>query len=266
MSKLLPGKTSTRRPHGRRTRRDDRVPDTDAPYIIYGLHAGRAALMNPARRIHRVLTTENARRRLGEDAFALHAIEPEITTSAALERLLGRDAVHQGCAVECDPLDHATLDTVAQAQRVIALDQVTDPHNVGAIIRTAAAFAMDALVLTTRHSPRESGVLAKSASGGLEQVPLVRVRNLATTLEERSAAGYAVIGLDSAADMRLEEISINGPFVLVLGAEGKGLRQRTRAVCTHLARLDLPGEIVSLNVSNAAALTLYIATQASPTE
>lgn len=217
--------------------------------------------MNPARRIHRVLVTENARRRLGEDAFEVHSVVPEITTSAALERLLGRDAVHQGCAVLCDPLDHATLDDVPGARRIIALDQVTDPHNVGAIIRTAAAFAMDALVLTTRHSPQESGVLAKSASGGLEQVPLVRVRNLASTLEELSESGTTIIGLDSEAETALEDVAIAAPFVLVLGAEGKGLRQRTRSVCTNLARLDLPGEISSLNVSNAAALALYVATR-----
>jgi 23S rRNA (guanosine2251-2'-O)-methyltransferase len=140
------------------------------------------------------------------------------------------------------------------------LDQITDPHNVGAILRSAAAFAVTAIVLTARHSPEATGVLAKSASGALEYVPLVAVQNLARGLETLRNQGFLLVGLDSAGENNLADLPLWAPLALVLGAEGKGLRQLTRATCDHLARLDLPGRLTSLNVSNAAALSLYIAT------
>jgi 23S rRNA (guanosine2251-2'-O)-methyltransferase len=143
---------------------------------------------------------------------------------------------------------------------VLVLDQITDPHNVGAILRTAAAFAVEAIVTTARHSPEATGVLAKSASGALELVPIAIVQNLARALAELKERGFAVVGLDSGAADNLVAIELPPPLALVLGAEGKGLRQGTRAACDRLARLDLPGAIKSLNVSNAAALALYIAT------
>ena len=142
---------------------------------------------------------------------------------------------------------------------VLVLDQITDPHNVGAIFRSAAAFAATAIVTTARHSPEATGVLAKSASGALEHVPLVTVQNLARALAALKARGFLVIGLDSSGEDDLAGLALRQPLALVLGAEGKGLRQLTKETCDHVARLDLPGAIQSLNVSNAAAVALYIA-------
>jgi len=144
---------------------------------------------------------------------------------------------------------------------VLVLDQITDPHNVGAILRTAAAFAVAGVVTTARHSPETTGVLAKSASGALEFVPIVVVQNLARAVAALKERGFFILGLDSEGPVDLAKVELSAPLALVLGAEGKGLRQGTRAACDQLAHLDLPGAIKSLNVSNAAALALYVTTR-----
>jgi 23S rRNA (guanosine2251-2'-O)-methyltransferase len=176
-----------------------------------------------------------------------------------IDRLAGVDAVHQGIAVLVDPLPEPSLDALAAARLVVVLDQVTDPQNVGAVLRSAAAFAADALVLTERHGPADSSALAKAASGALEYVPLVRVTNLARALDQLGAMGFFRFGLDRASPVKIETaIETGGKTVIVLGAEGKGLRRLTREKCDRLVRIETPGPIASLNVSNAAALALYV--------
>jgi 23S rRNA (guanosine2251-2'-O)-methyltransferase len=232
----------------------------DGPAILYGWHTVKAALENPSRRILRLYATENAARRLADDGVAL-PVKPELVRPDVIAARLGPDAVHQGLLAEADPLPSPELDEIAIAGIVLVLDQITDPHNVGAILRTAAGFSVSAIVTTARHSPEATGVLAKSASGALEYVPIATVQNLARALGELKERGYLLVGLDSTGDDDLDEVALRAPLALVLGAEGKGLRQLTRATCDQVARLDLPGRIKSLNVSNAAALALYVATR-----
>ena len=217
-------------------------------------------MANAGRRLHRLLATENAAIRLREEVGALR-IEPELVRPQAIGALLGPDAVHQGLYLEADPLPAPALDAMPDDALLLAFDQITDPHNVGAIVRTAAAFGVTAIVTTARHSPNATGVMAKSASGGLEHVPLVVVRNLAEALIALGERGFSRIGLDSEAGTVLDAVAPRRPAVIVLGAEGKGLRQRTRECCDVLARIDFAGEIRSLNVSNAAAITLYALTR-----
>jgi 23S rRNA (guanosine2251-2'-O)-methyltransferase len=235
----------------------ERDRDTDGPAILYGWHTVTLALANPRRRIRKLLLTENAARRLAEENIDTR-IAPELVRPAEIDRLLGPDAVHQGLFAEADPLPSPDIDTLAPEGIVLVLDQITDPHNVGAILRSAAAFAVKAIVTTARHSPEATGVLAKSASGALELVPLVLVQNLARALARLNERGFLTVGLDSAGGDNLAATDLREPLALVLGAEGKGLRQLTRETCSVVARLDMPGEIKSLNVSNAAVLALYI--------
>jgi 23S rRNA (guanosine2251-2'-O)-methyltransferase len=226
---------------------------------LYGLHTARAALDNPRRKINRVLATRNALRRLGLDEAASHPFPLETVDPREIDRILGSDAVHQGVLVEAKPLKAKPLSALGETALVIVLDQVTDPHNVGAIMRSAVAFGAGAIVTTARHSPQESGVLAKAASGALEHIDLIEVRNLADALGELHDAGFETIGLDSDASEELEKSFTGERIALVLGAEGKGLRQKSRETVATLARLDMPGAIRSLNVSNAAAIALYAA-------
>jgi 23S rRNA (guanosine2251-2'-O)-methyltransferase len=226
---------------------------------LYGLHTVRAALENPKRRITRLLATKNARDRLAiTDPDAL-PFPVEIVEPRAIDRLLGSEAVHQGVMIEARPLKPKALSALSDTPLILVLDQVTDPHNVGAILRSAVAFGAGALVTTSRHSPAESGVLAKAASGALEHIDMIEVKNLAAALDELHAAGFSTVGLDSEGPAILEETLSGERLALVLGAEGKGLRQKTRETVTALARLDMPGAIRSLNVSNAAAISLYAA-------
>ena len=243
------------RESGRRPRWRDHEAGTDGPVILYGWHTVAAALANPQRRIRKLLATENAARRLAEDHIDTR-VTPEIVRPNLIDQRLGPDAVHQGLLAEADPLPSPGVDSLAQQGIVLVLDQITDPHNVGAIMRSAAAFAVKAIVTTARHSPEATGVLAKSASGALEMVPLVTVQNLARALTALNERGFLTVGLDSQGSENLAAVALSQPLALVLGAEGKGLRQLTRETCKLVARLDMPGEIKSLNVSNAAVLAL----------
>ncbi len=228
----------------------------DGPRWLYGLHTVAEALANPRRRCRRLVVTRNALTRLPAGALAA-APAPEVMDVKAIGRLLPAGAVHQGVALLADPLPARGLEELGETDLVLLLDQVTDPHNVGAIFRSAAAFAAGAIVTTTRHSPQESGVMAKAASGALDVVDHVEVTNLARALEALGDLGFLRVALDSAGETPLEAVPAARRIALVLGAEGKGVRPGVRAACDVTARLDLPGRIVSLNVSNAAALALY---------
>jgi 23S rRNA (guanosine2251-2'-O)-methyltransferase len=247
-----------RRERFERARRETLRPDDDAAATLYGWHTVKAALENPARRVRKLLATENAARRLSEENVTL-AVTPEIVRPGVIAERLSPDAVHQGLYLEADPLPAPPIEQIAPQGVVLVLDQITDPHNVGAIFRSAAAFAASAIVTTARHSPDATGVLAKSASGALEHVPLITVQNLSRGLAALKERGFFVVGLDSSGDSDLAGLKLRKPLALVLGAEGRGLRQLTKETCDHVARLALPGAIKSLNVSNAAALALYIA-------
>src|SRR6266478_1205688 len=275
-------RNSDHRQPGRGARRDERRPFGDKPFagdrtgkpkaarwrgtprdrdgnvVLYGWHTVKAALENPQRRFHRLLATENAARRLTDDKVAF-PIAPMLVRPEDIAAIAGATAVHQGLYAEADPLASPELEDVATDGIVVVLDQITDPHNFGAILRSAAAFAVTAVVTTERHSPQASGVLAKAASGAIEYVPIVTVVNLARALDELHELNTFLVGLDSGGDADLAAMPLSAPLALVIGAEGKGLRHLTRVHCDAIARLALPGRITSLNVSNATALALYVA-------
>ena len=224
---------------------------------IYGIHAASAALSNPQRTIRAVYATPNATQRLS--ARMRSGVPEPITVSPKdLDRKLGADTVHQGILIEADPLPQLTLSDLSSADFILVLDQITDPHNVGAILRSAAAFGVDALLMTARNSPPLQGTLAKSASGGLEHVPVVLVPNLARALTEAEELGFTRIGLDSGGELSLEDADPSTRLALVLGAEHRGLRQLTRDKCDAICALTTFGPINSLNVSNAAAISLHL--------
>ncbi len=245
------------RDQGRRPPRRGRDGGGDGPAILYGWHPVTLALANPNRTIRKLWLTENAARRLAEENIATR-VTPELVRPEMIDRRLGPDAVHQGMLAEVDPLDAPDLDDLPRDGMVLVLDQITDPHNVGAILRSAAAFKVNAVITTNRHSPEATGVLAKSASGALELVPIIAVPNLARALNQLNDQGFMTVGLDSEGAENISAVPLSAPLALVLGAEGQGLRRLTRETCSVVARLDMPGEIKSLNVSNAAVLALYI--------
>lgn len=228
---------------------------------LFGIHAVRDALLNPARVKLRLVLTKNALDRLG-DAVALGP-EPEICEPRKFSAPLDPQSVHQGAALEVKPLDWGALKEACYpdgAARVVLLDRVTDPHNVGAILRSAEVFGAKAVVAVQRHSAPETGGLAKTASGALERQPYLRVRNLAAAMEELKDLGYLVLGLAGEAESSIEtalEGQGDRPVALVLGAEGPGLREKTRETCDALVKIDFAGAFGSLNVSNAAAVALY---------
>jgi len=229
---------------------------------IFGMHAVEAALNNPARKILSATMTPTAARKL-EEPLRQRGLEPAEASPRDLDRLLGSDTVHQGALVVCEPLSEPSLADLAAAANegrpIIVLDQVTDPHNVGAILRSAAVFGCAGLVMTRRHSPPLNGVLAKSASGGLEHVPIHLATNLSRAIADLKDAGILTIGLEGTATEALyEALPDNTPVAVVLGAEGKGLRQLTAETCDRLCRIETTGALASLNVSNAAAIALHL--------
>ncbi|MDX2203178.1 MAG: 23S rRNA (guanosine(2251)-2'-O)-methyltransferase RlmB [Hyphomicrobiaceae bacterium] len=245
-------------PHGR----PDRAAADDPDHVVlYGIHPVEAALRNPGRSIRRLLLTDNAQRRL-QPALEARGATAEAAAPKDLDRLLGPDTVHQGAMLETGPLEEPDLEALAEgadARPLLVLDQVTDPHNVGAILRSAAVFGAAGLVMTRRHSPPLDGTLAKSASGALELVPVSLVGNLARAIAELKELGFLVVGLDGEAEAAIEEVDWAQRVALVLGAEGKGLRQLTRESCDQLCRIAADGPLASLNVSNAAAVALHFA-------
>jgi 23S rRNA (guanosine2251-2'-O)-methyltransferase len=253
-----PGKPAHRRFHNKPPKPAPGTRD-DGNHVLYGIHTVVEALKNPARRFVKLVGTENGILRLQESVPL--PVKPDIVKPDDIGRQLPKDAVHQGVLLIAEPLEPLALDALPAGGLVVALDQVTDPHNVGAVLRSAAAFGVAAMIITGRHSPEVTGVLAKAASGALEHVPFVEVKNLAKALDALGEQGYLRIGLDSDGETPLGEVKLRKPLCLVLGAEGKGLRPVTQASCDVVARLPMPGAIRSLNVSNAAAIGLYAVTQ-----
>lgn len=236
----------------------------EAGLWLFGFHAVEAALRNPVRRINRLLATPEAAERLSaRDIPRDRMTHLEPADRSAIDAAVGPDQVHQGLALKVHPLPALDIHDVLEElpsdspALVVALDHVTDPHNVGAILRSASAFGACALITTKHNAPEETGVLAKSASGALENVPLVRVTNLSRTIEDCQKLGFWAVGLDADGDTDISQLETPARCVIVLGAEGEGLRPGIRKSCDFIARLPMSGPMESLNVSNAAAVSLY---------
>lgn len=237
---------------------------------LFGLHAVRDALANPAREKLRLIVTQNAVARLGD----LHGMTPEITDPRVFDKTvpLAGESVHQGAALEVKPLKWGSLSEVALREApgetrplLVALDRVTDPHNIGAILRSAEVFGARAVIAPHRHSAPETGALAKTASGALERQPYLRVPNLAEALTQLRNMGFILVALDGTGDQSLPDLlgTLSGRAIcLVLGAEGPGMRELTLKTCDHVARIPFAADFGSLNVSNAAAVALYAAGRA----
>jgi len=251
----------SRRDSGNRRAGGQLGSDQKGPILLYGLHTVRSALNNPARRNIRLLASRNALQRLDVPGSLLANLEVLEADPRALDKMLGKDAVHQGIVLEADRLIPRPLDELSDTDLVLVLDQISDPHNLGAILRSAVALGAGAVITTSRHSAGETGVLAKSASGALDMIDLIEVRNLTHAFEELHFLQFQTVGLDSEGTEPIEKALSGDKIALVMGAEGRGLRQKTRQNCTTLARIDMPGKIKSLNVSNAAVLALYVARQ-----
>ncbi len=232
---------------------------------LFGLHAVRDALVNPAREKLRLVVTKNAADKLAE-AIGISGIEPELVDPRRFDVPIDEGSVHQGAAMEVRPLQWGKLAEVCISGTglplVVCLDRVTDPHNVGAVLRSAEVFGARAVIAPRHHSAPETGALAKTASGALERQPYLKVTNLADAMAELREMGFMLIGLDGDGDVPLAQALAQAgsrAVALVLGAEGPGLRDRTRATCDVIARIPFAGAFGSLNVSNAAAVGLYAA-------
>ena len=250
-------RTRQRTPPAFRSRRAQTVDNL----YLYGIHTVANALENRQRVKHRLLVTLNASKRL-EKSISKCGANLDIFEASPhdLDALVGREAVHQGAVLECEPLAPKQLGDLMPGDKVVILDQISDPHNVGAIMRSCVAMGVRGLITTSRNSAAQTAVLAKSASGALDLIDLIEVSNLSKAITILNSQGYQTIGLDSeGVDILENSILPSVPLALVLGAEGAGLRYKTRECCSKLARLDMPGQIKSLNVSNATILALYIA-------
>lgn len=224
---------------------------------LYGIHAVRAALENPQRKCSRLVLTQTAADLIGH---TVSGVELQVVSADQVSRLLPPGAVHQGIALACHALPHRDLDEIVAGEGrkiIVVLDQITDPHNVGAILRSAAAFDATAVIVQDRHAPPESGALAKAASGALDLVPYLPVVNIARTLEQLGKAGFWRIALGQDGDRSLADAIATGDVALVLGSEGTGIRQLVRARCDETASIPIGTRMESLNVSNAAAIALY---------
>ena len=256
-----PGAQAFGRARPRNPKRPPREPSkpSGGRYWLYGQHACRAALLNGDRRIHRLVYTGE----LDPTLKAGASVPPENLHRDDLAVLLPPGAVHQGLAVETQPLDWPALEVFCDAlqtkdtARMVVLDQATDPQNIGAVLRSAAAFGADAVVVQDRHAPEETGAMAKAASGALEVVPLLRATNLARALGVMKAAGFWCLGLAGEGEIPLAQANLAGRVGLVLGAEGAGLRRLVAENCDHLVRIPINPAMESLNLSNACAVALY---------
>jgi 23S rRNA (guanosine2251-2'-O)-methyltransferase len=227
---------------------------------IYGIHASIAALRNPDRHINTILTTKHS------SDFVANLKNPNLPPHQIIDRnqldaMLPPDSVHQGIAIQCDPLPSLHLEDVISNQTenstLIVLDQANDPRNIGSVLRSAAAFNATAVVVPDRGTPEISGSMAKAAAGAIEQIPIVRVKNLARSLKIIKKEGYWCVGLDGRATQTLAEVKLSGKIVIVMGAEGRGLRQLTSENCDYLAKIPISGQIESLNLSIATSIVLY---------
>jgi len=245
--------------YDRPPRHDQHKPPPGRAYWLYGFHAARAALGNPGRKVIRALLAEPVSLKLRP---LLGQVSAEISSPQKIAQVLPSDAVHQGVALLCEPLAERDLDEVIEtstpgSRRFAVLDQITDPHNEGAILRSAAAFGFTGVVVQARHSPPESGVLAKAASGALDQIPRIAVVNIARALEDMARAGIWRVALAADGPEDIRAALNGGDVAIVLGAEGSGLRRLVRERCDTSAHIPMRGMIESLNVSNAAAIAFY---------
>lgn len=238
-----------------------RLADKSATYL-YGLHAAKAAMHNPERVVRQIFCTDNVQRDVADWRQERHPFVT-IVDKSELDHLLPKGAVHQGVALQVEPLAEVFLTDLIIASHarprtvLVMLDEVTDPHNVGAILRSMAVFGANGLITHRYNSPGVTGTLAKTATGAVEHVPIAEVTNLARSLQELSKAGFLIVGCDERASHAIDELPSADKIVLVLGAEGKGLRSNTRAQCAVIAAIPASGPIASLNVSNAAAIALF---------
>lgn len=247
------------RPDRKRFHRRPQPKEASSGLWLYGLHAVKAALANPLRKVTRAILSERAAAEIGSKL--LGRVGHEVTDAEAVGRLLPAGAVHQGAALQCEPLPQRSLDDVlmpsARRRVVLVLDQISDPHNTGAILRSAAAFGAAAVVVQDRHAPPESGALAKAASGALDIVPYVQVVNIARALDELAALGFWRVALAGDGEQSLSEAVREGDVAIVLGSEGSGVRRLVRERCDAAAVIPIDEDMESLNVSNAAAIAMY---------